>query len=259
MGRRTESARAVSKAYGLAERDLWSQWERATAFDHSGTRGTSREDGVREFLRNKLPGRYRVVEGEVVDRFDRRSTQLDVIVYDQMKDGPIETDNGRELVPAEAVLGVVEVKSVLSEGEWKTCFKAAKKLRDLRPFGHRFIGRRTGGTSAADNRCRLFYSIMSFETNLSSTDWLSKEWARAKGAASSQASSLDTIDRCLVLSEGLIAPSRSIGHEFSDRSKALQMWFLQILNFLNRENGRRRAFDLQDYCPKVSRGWQPLK
>ncbi len=50
---------------------------------HSGIKATKREDALREFISGRIPKRYGVAAGEVVDQFNVSGPQLDVLVFDQ--------------------------------------------------------------------------------------------------------------------------------------------------------------------------------
>jgi hypothetical protein len=94
-----------------AHSDFWKTWEEATNFKHHGIRGEERADAVRRFLHEKLPKSYDVVTGEAIDFEDRHSTQLDVAIFDCIRNCPLLAKTNQYLLPAEALLSVVEVKS----------------------------------------------------------------------------------------------------------------------------------------------------
>lgn len=78
-------------------------------------RGAGREEAIRQFLRERLPSRYGVAEGFVVDHAGDLSRQTDIIIYDASKMPRFSVEEALRLWPTEAVYGVVEVKSRLSE------------------------------------------------------------------------------------------------------------------------------------------------
>jgi hypothetical protein len=78
-------------------------------------RGAPRESGVRGFLADRLPGRYGIGEGFVMDRTGALSAQSDVVVFDRERMPRIELhERGRLLFPCECVYATVEVKSRLT-------------------------------------------------------------------------------------------------------------------------------------------------
>lgn len=242
-----------------ARRDLWNAWLRAKNFQHSGIRGDEREEAVRKFLRERLPGAYAAVKGEAIDFQDRHSTQLDIAIYDCIRNCPLIAKSDQILLPAEALLSVVEVKSVLTLDELKTCFEAAKQLRRLKPFKENFVDTRLNGTWADDRKPRCFYTVLAYESNLGPSEWLTKEWDRVNKAADEVQCQPNIIDRILVLDRGLIIPTFQSGKIIAvDSEEALHEWFLHLINFLSRENARRPAVDWQLYTSRRARGWQRL-
>lgn len=244
-------------AMELARADLVASWEKSTAFKHSGTKGELREDAVIHFLKSRLPAAFGLAKGEVVDFQGSRSTQLDVIVYDKLGCSPLVSDGDHILLPAEGVLAVVEVKSVLTRGAWIQALKAGSRLRTLRPNKASFVGPRRGGV-AADNNCRLQYSIFSAVSDLSPNDWLEHEWSRVIEATQSEQLDLDCIDRVVVLDRGLISPVERKGRECASQDEVLLEWYLHLHNFLVREIARRPPLDMQLYAARVRVGWRRL-
>ena len=242
-----------------AQSDLWNAWERAKNFQHSGIRGDEREAAVRQFLRERLPGAYGAVKGEAIDSKNTHSTQLDVVIYDQIRNSPLLAKTDQVLLPIEALLSVVEVKSVLTLDELKTCLEAAKQLRSLKPYKTSFIDSRLNGASAQDNSPRCFYCVFAYDTNIALANWAQKEWERVKKAAQDTECSPTFIDRILVLSRGLIIPEGMTCKVMATNQEiAFREWFLHLVNFLSRENPRRRPVDLQEYSSS-SGGWWRIR
>jgi hypothetical protein len=79
---------------------------------YTGIKGTKREDAFREFLAQRLPKRYGVASGEVVDQLNVVGPQLDALVFDQTRDFSF-SDGDVHVLPAEALLVSIEVKSKL--------------------------------------------------------------------------------------------------------------------------------------------------
>jgi hypothetical protein len=73
---------------------------------------------VRQFLRERLPSKWGVTRGHVFDG-DTTSLEFDVLVYDAHNCPGWTLDSTgdpRRLVPLQAVVGVIEVKSTLDDG-----------------------------------------------------------------------------------------------------------------------------------------------
>jgi hypothetical protein len=81
---------------------------------HAGEKGRSLEGEVMAFLRTFLPGEYGLSTGFVVyhsGREIRLSPQLDIIIYDPLRTGPITRLTTCDVFPLEAVYGYIEVKA----------------------------------------------------------------------------------------------------------------------------------------------------
>jgi hypothetical protein len=81
---------------------------------HWGSVGGHREELFRVLLESRLPSRFRVSEGFVAAGDGAVSPQIDVLVWDQQSHGPLLQVGRFVIVPPEAVLGVIEVKSSLA-------------------------------------------------------------------------------------------------------------------------------------------------
>lgn len=87
------------------------------AVDHSGMKGMAVEEIVRKFLADHLPPSVGVTVGQVMDADGTRSKQADVIVYNANRSPMLFTSDqaGQNVVSAEGVIAVVEVKSRLTK------------------------------------------------------------------------------------------------------------------------------------------------
>ena len=125
-----------------AEDELAAAFRRAEAsFQHMGDRGDARESAVRSFLTDQLPARFVVSAGEVMDAAGNVSGQTNVVIYDGLNTRPLFTTNGVALLPAEALLATVEVKSKLDKSETDKAAGGMVIPGVLRPSG--------GGRAAA--------------------------------------------------------------------------------------------------------------
>ena len=84
---------------------------------HKGLKGGSREAAVKEFLVEFLPEYYGIGAGEVWNENDERSHELDVIIYDRIHSERYKIEEGKHILLAEGVYGVIEVKSILNTKE----------------------------------------------------------------------------------------------------------------------------------------------
>lgn len=238
-----------------ARDDLKSAWDEARVFDHMGTRGSRREEAVRAFLNNRLPKALTVVTGQATDRFGNMSRQLDLMIYDSGRNSTL-VDGLNVLLPAEALLAVVEVKSILDARELSKGLINAASTNSLRPYGKQFTRARKRGDPADDRVPRCFYTLLSRDSDLSEQNWLDREWARLVDAEDSEAHNL--IDMLVILERGLLQPRDQRGMSVRDPGSNLQQWFVALTNFLAREVQRRDPVDWQMYGGKPPQSWVPL-
>jgi uncharacterized protein DUF6602 len=195
-----------------------------------------------------MPGRFGVTTGEAVDSRERRSGQLDVVIYDRNLTAPLLAEDSGDLLPAESLLAVIEVKSTLTKSEMEKCATAAKKMSLLRPYGSAFVASRRAGLPASDGLHRCQYSVVAFESDLAESRWAEAEWNRLKSAASSANVEPERIDRVLVLNRGMLVPPTATATVAGASGKTmLREWFLHMSNFVVREAARRPDFDFQGY------------
>lgn len=130
------------------------------AIEHAGEKGRSLEAETISFLRTFLPSEYGLSTGFVVfqgPNGPQLSSQLDIIIYDAIRSGPITRLTTCDVFPLEAVYGYIEVKaslrSCLSMAEdWpgdsiEKCIDINKALRCM--LDRRFMIP-SGKTSAAE-------------------------------------------------------------------------------------------------------------
>jgi uncharacterized protein DUF6602 len=230
-----------------AEEELWLSFKRAKAKKHNLSRGESREEGIALFLQSRLPSRFRVTSGEAVDAGGRRTGQLDIVIYDCNRTVPLLTEKSGDVLPAESLLAVVEVKSTLTQNELDKCAKAARAITQLRPGGEKFSAPRQRGRDASDGKLRCQYSVIAYNSDLASDEWCEREWKRLRKATKSAGISRRNIDRVIVFNRGMLVPPSKTGRASNDEKGMLRHWFLHLTNFVIREADRRGGFDFQDY------------
>jgi hypothetical protein len=242
-----------------AEEQLLLGFELAARFRHKGLRGSSREQVIADFLTGQIPSRFGVTAGEAIDADGRRTGQLDIVVYDRYATAPLLKREAGDLLPAEALLAVIEVKSVLSQKELNMAAGAARRISQLRPFGEAFVPARKQGADF-DGRCRCQYSVVAFTSNLGENNWPTKEWGRVIKAATKTAVNTERIDRVLVLDRGmLVPPTKTAKQKTGECEVLLRHWFLHMINFVQREAARRKRFEFDPYGRQPSAaGWTKL-
>lgn len=240
-----------------AEEELAAAFRKAEAsFQHMGDRGDARESAVRSFLTDQLPARFVVSAGEVLDAAGNVSGQTDVVIYDGLNTRPLFTTNGIALLPAEALLATVEVKSKLDKSETDKAVGGMVKLRRLRPWDAPWSSARRKGRAADDMLPRLFTTVLGFTTDLVESTWPTNEMSRLR--ASCAASRLPTahIDRLVVLDRGVLLPSAGTAYIPDSGGGILGLWFFQLVSFLSREVARREPFPWDRYKFSERDSWQ---
>jgi hypothetical protein len=244
----------VDSLFTAAQQHLWLDFQEATTRQHPVKVGGVREDAIAELLSQRLPKAYRTItRAEAVDRYDRHSRDLDVVTFDETRNPVLSK---KDLLPAEALLSVVEVKSTLDITELKKAVSIARSVRELRPFGKQFIGARPNGLAASDKRCRCFVTLLAYRSDLSQSTWLNHEWNRYLSVVGS--SNVDLIDMIVVLDRGTLRPPNRTGKADPDGKSTLHHWFVSLANFLERENSRRPPMDWEVYLSRYGHGWEAL-
>jgi hypothetical protein len=100
--------------------------------EHSGVKGAIREVLMADLLRPLLPADVGVATGVLISAFDQQqSGQQDIIVFNKRILPPILFEQGPALVPVEAALVCIEVKSVLTATELRLAHESAKTVLSL--------------------------------------------------------------------------------------------------------------------------------
>jgi hypothetical protein len=103
-------------------------------------RGPGRERAVREFLEERLPGRYGVGEGIVVDAHGGQSEQCDVVIYDRERMPVLSTEQSLKIWPYEGVYAVVQVKSRLTRTALEEAVSNIAAFKQLKREESAFVG-----------------------------------------------------------------------------------------------------------------------
>ncbi len=230
---------------------------KASVFKHRGIRGDRRAAAIASFFRDHLPERFCVAQGEAMDCHDNQSGQLDILIYDSHASAAITSSDDNVLVPADALIAVIEVKSILTQDELDKCYASASKIRKLRPYKKgRFVSARHDGGNSPKDAYRCLFVVFAYETNLGEGNWLKKEFARLQKAADIHKVDVDFIDLIMVLNRGIIRPDSEKGKiETVNVEETFLDFYLNVINFLNRELPRRQPVDWQIYGSRSSKDW----
>jgi len=225
-----------------------------SAVTHTGIKGAKREDDLRAFIKERLPTRYGVATGEVVDQFNTSSPQLDVLVFDQTRNFSFSEGAGHVL-PAEALLASIEVKSKLNAGEVEKSCIAARKLRALRPFKMGLGGRDIGPAARPNQRARYLHCVFAYDTDLGKNTWIDHEAVRFR---QQQKGDEHLIDWVYVLNRGVLNMNGNRGRLEDETGRAITTFYFTILNFIQREGGRRPDTPYQEYASLLGGQWVPF-
>jgi hypothetical protein len=236
-----------------AETRLWADFQAAGNYTNPGNIGTGRERSLIGFLAPRLPSRFAAATGEIVDLGGDRSGQIDVVIYDQAMNAPLLADEkGLVLLPAEAVLAVIEVKSTLNMAEAKKVYRGLDRVHSLQPYGSSW-GR--AKNHDADGLPRVFGTCFAYDTTINTDDWVKSEMSRIREAARSMSVPCQYLDWLAVLSRGVLRPAAGRGALEPANRGVLGMWYFGLLNFLVREADRRKPVPWNLYEEATGRTW----
>ncbi|PVY40901.1 DUF6602 domain-containing protein [Pontibacter virosus] len=237
--------------------DIVGKFVKTKVINHGLTKGEEREDPLIEFFKDNLPNTYSVVKGEVVDKRNNSSQQMDVMIYDNARNIPFYS-GGHFILPAEALLASIEIKSKLTQEETRKILKSVNTLKALKPFGQPVDISKRQRTVEEKVTCRYFHTVFAYDTDLADSDWAKKEVERIRRIATEEKIDPTLIDRVFVLNKGLLNPVDSIIKESKDNAESLLYFYMNLLNFIQRENNRRQTVPYLDYAGKLSKGWTKI-
>lgn len=99
--------------------------------EHMGVRGSSRENILREYIRQLLPQKFAVGNGIVTDVNGTQSKQQDFFVYDAFNSPIFLRMESSCVIPVESVYATVEVKSTLTKETLKQSIENIKSVKQL--------------------------------------------------------------------------------------------------------------------------------
>lgn len=220
---------------------------------HPVIKGGERENSLAEFLRNRLPDRFGVTSGEVVDLNGRTGPQLDILIYDRYADFSFTTGS-QTILPAEALLASVEVKSRLTAAEVRKSVQGSKKLRELKPHDRELAGPDVNDSADKTKRARYMHCIFAYESDLTQARWPTNEVERFDRAQSSD----HRIDAVYVLERGLVNFNYRKYRAEDAEGGAIMIFYFTILNFILREADRRRPTPYHRYVTHNVNSWADI-
>jgi hypothetical protein len=99
---------------------------------HSGEKGGETEEKVREFLNGHIPKRFHATAGFVIDVDSQMSDHQDVIIYDAQSSPVYRYEGNNQIVPADAVAVIIEVKSVLNKAQLENAYEKIEEVKRLK-------------------------------------------------------------------------------------------------------------------------------
>jgi len=163
-------------------RRMQADFEASTQIRHAGSKGTVRENILRNFLaEGRLPGKYGLGAGEVVGRVRSTSNQCDLIVYDKLEGVALHYDESTQVYPIDCVYGIVEVKSALSKAELIDSLDKIATFKAMAPGDRVTI--RVGAMTTSQIRSRPFGMVFAYSlsgNSLSSLETNLREWQKDK-------------------------------------------------------------------------------
>ncbi|MBU3967181.1 MAG: hypothetical protein KKG76_07400 [Euryarchaeota archaeon] len=110
----------------------------------------------------------------------------------------------------------------------------------------------------ADEKSRYFYCVFAYDSDLTKENWIKKEYLRLVEVSKEIGIEYNLIDRIYVANRGIINPVSKNGVIEDDDGIGLMNFYMNILNFLLRENARRNPAPIIDYGGKLTQGWIKL-
>ncbi|MCO8161097.1 hypothetical protein NJC38_02885 [Pseudomonas sp. 21LCFQ010] len=107
----------MSQYFDHVTQQLHSKIEQAKVYirKHNPTTGALAEAVLRDFLKDHLPRGVSVEEGFIISSEGWLSKQCDIIIYDSHRYAPFYRAGQQVVVPVEAVLAVIEVKTSINK------------------------------------------------------------------------------------------------------------------------------------------------
>lgn len=148
-------------------RDALSKSKDAHDFSHPGLKGRLREIVIEDLISPLLPNGFNVSTGIVVDSFGNESLQQDVIIYSTTVLPEFMRRREQVIVPVEACIQVIEVKSRLNATNMKDAIvkgKSVKNLQLMKQEPGRIL--ESLGVKAPKFVVSPIFSVLAFETDL---------------------------------------------------------------------------------------------
>jgi hypothetical protein len=103
----------------------------ADEYDNQVLKGRAREIFVSDLLAPFLDKSFGICTGIIIDSEGKHSNQIDIIIYNTAIVPPVMLTAGEGVIPYEAVLGTIEVKTSLNSDELRKGVQNARSIKVL--------------------------------------------------------------------------------------------------------------------------------
>ncbi len=139
--------------------------------NHKLTKGVEAELALADLLRAVLPLRFSAGKGFLIDTCGRQSRELDLVVVDSINTARLFDFRAFEIVPIEAALACIEIKTVLTKSDLDDTFEKFQSIQEMEFFTERIVvpwsrpTREAGISFSTTSRPELV--LFAYETSLS--------------------------------------------------------------------------------------------
>ena len=102
--------------------------------DHNLSKGIEAEQALADLLRSTLPPRFSAGKGFLIDTDGHQSRELDLIVLDSLNTARLFDFQAFDLIPIEAALACIEVKTKLAKPELDDTFEKFQAIQEMKFF-----------------------------------------------------------------------------------------------------------------------------
>lgn len=107
--------------------------------EHNGVKGSTREDLLKDYLRDLLPNKYSISTGIIIDFNQNQSKQQDFIIHDAFNCPSFFKTDSNTILPIESVYATIEIKSTLNYDTLKQSVENIESVRKLHKLPNRNI------------------------------------------------------------------------------------------------------------------------
>jgi len=121
----------IHDVYRARLQRLQNKFDESSNVDHGPTKGSMREGYLLDLFRDIVPSKYAVEGGFICDIRGNKSRQLDFIIANTSEIPPVALESDVALIPAEAALITLEIKSTLRHSDREQIEKQVNSINQL--------------------------------------------------------------------------------------------------------------------------------